>query len=74
MVPVAVIGSPPPLLVTVYFSLMQRNPIGGTFIGAVIGLLQDAPGLKLLVTSHERLHLHGEWIVALEGRGRWPRT
>jgi rod shape-determining protein MreD len=31
-----------PLLVTVYFSLMQRNPIGGTCIGAVIGLLQDA--------------------------------
>jgi rod shape-determining protein MreD len=31
-----------PLLVTVYFSLMQRNPIGGTFVGAAIGLLQDA--------------------------------
>jgi rod shape-determining protein MreD len=31
-----------PLLVTVYFSLMQRNPIAGTLIGAVIGLLQDA--------------------------------
>jgi len=31
-----------PLLVTVYFSLMQRNPVGGTLIGAVIGLLQDA--------------------------------
>ncbi len=31
-----------PLLVTVYFSLMQRNPMRGTFIGAVIGLLQDA--------------------------------
>ena len=31
-----------PLLVTVYFSLMQRNPMGGTFIGAAIGLLQDA--------------------------------
>ncbi|MBM3766803.1 MAG: rod shape-determining protein MreD [Acidobacteria bacterium] len=31
-----------PLLVTVYFSLMRRNPIGGTLIGASIGLLQDA--------------------------------
>ena len=31
-----------PLLVTVYFSLMQRNRMRGTFIGAVIGLLQDA--------------------------------
>ncbi len=31
-----------PLLVTVYFSLMQRNPMGGTLVGAVIGLLQDA--------------------------------
>ncbi|MBM3785423.1 MAG: rod shape-determining protein MreD, partial [Acidobacteria bacterium] len=31
-----------PLLVTVYFSLMRRHPIGGTLIGAAIGLLQDA--------------------------------
>jgi rod shape-determining protein MreD len=31
-----------PLLVTVYFSLMRRSPVGGTFIGALIGLAQDS--------------------------------
>ncbi len=41
-----------PLLVTVYFSLMRRNPIGGTLIGAAIGLLQDA-------LSHQPLGIFG---------------
>jgi rod shape-determining protein MreD len=41
-----------PLLVTVYFSLMRRNPISGTFIGAAIGLLQDA-------LSHQPLGVFG---------------
>ena len=31
-----------PLLVTVYFALMRRSPIAGTFIGAFIGLAQDS--------------------------------
>jgi len=31
-----------PLLVTVYFSLMRRSQIAGTFIGAAIGLAQDS--------------------------------
>src|SRR2546429_3340575 len=31
-----------PLLVTVYFALMRRSPIAGTFIGALIGLAQDS--------------------------------
>src|SRR5207247_2096416 len=31
-----------PLLVTVYFALMRRSPISGTFIGALIGLAQDS--------------------------------
>ena len=31
-----------PLLVTVYFSLMRRSQIAGTFIGAFIGLAQDS--------------------------------
>jgi len=43
---------------------MEHLATGTAFL---VGLLQEAPGLKLLVTSHERLHLHGEWIVALEG-------
>jgi rod shape-determining protein MreD len=41
-----------PLLVTVYFSLMRRNPIGGTLVGAAIGLLQDA-------LSHQPLGIFG---------------
>lgn len=31
-----------PLLVTVYFSLMRRQPVAGTLFGAAVGLLQDA--------------------------------
>lgn len=31
-----------PLLVTVYFSLMRRSQIAGTFIGATVGLVQDS--------------------------------
>ncbi len=31
-----------PLLVTVYFSLMRRSPIGGIVIGALVGLAQDS--------------------------------
>lgn len=30
-----------PLLIVVYFSLMGRQPVAGTFFGAVVGLLQD---------------------------------
>jgi predicted ATPase len=35
--------------------------------GLLIGLLQHAPALKLLVTSREPLNLLGEWILTLEG-------
>ncbi len=31
-----------PLLVTIYFSVARRNPIGGLLTGAFIGLVQDA--------------------------------
>lgn len=30
-----------PLLVTIYFALVRRNPIHGTLLGAVLGMLQD---------------------------------
>jgi predicted ATPase len=33
----------------------------------LVALLHGAPGLKLLVTSRERLHVRGEWLVALDG-------
>ncbi|MFO0338609.1 MAG: hypothetical protein ACK52Z_07675, partial [Acidobacteriota bacterium] len=29
-----------PLLITIYFSLMKRQPLAGIIIGAVIGLMQ----------------------------------
>ena len=41
-----------PLLVTVYFALMGRKPIAGTFIGAAIGLVQDS-------LSHQPLGMFG---------------
>lgn len=31
-----------PLIITVFFAVSRRNPVAGTLIGAVIGLLQDA--------------------------------
>lgn len=30
-----------PLLVVIFFSLSQRSPVAGTFLGAIVGLLQD---------------------------------
>ncbi|MBI1787195.1 MAG: rod shape-determining protein MreD [Acidobacteria bacterium] len=37
-----------PLIVTVYFALMRRGPIGGTVIGALVGLAQDSLSNKPL--------------------------
>jgi rod shape-determining protein MreD len=31
-----------PLLVTIYFGVSRRNPVSGMFLGAVIGIAQDA--------------------------------
>jgi rod shape-determining protein MreD len=33
-----------PLLVTIYFGVSKRNPVSGLFLGAVIGIFQDALG------------------------------
>jgi hypothetical protein len=33
----------------------------------LIDLWQKAPGVKLLVTSRERLNLRDEWVVEVEG-------
>jgi rod shape-determining protein MreD len=41
-----------PLLVTVYFALMRRQPVAGTLIGAGIGLVQDS-------LSHQPLGMFG---------------
>jgi transcriptional regulator with XRE-family HTH domain len=32
-----------------------------------VELLEDAPGVKLLVTSRERLNLQGEWVFEIQG-------
>ncbi len=31
-----------PVLVVIYFAVSRRNPIGGTLLGLVVGILQDA--------------------------------
>jgi rod shape-determining protein MreD len=33
-----------PLLVTIYFGVSKRNPVSGLFLGALIGIFQDALG------------------------------
>jgi predicted ATPase/DNA-binding SARP family transcriptional activator len=35
--------------------------------GLLADVLAQAPGLRLVVTSRERLHLHGEWVLELAG-------
>lgn len=35
--------------------------------GLFAELLEYAPGVKLLVTSRERLNLHGEWVFEIQG-------
>jgi rod shape-determining protein MreD len=37
-----------PLLVTVYLSLMRRQPVVGAILGCIIGLVQDSLGMHLL--------------------------
>lgn len=41
-----------PLLVTLYFALLRRNPISGLLLGAAIGLAQDS-------LSHQPLGVYG---------------
>lgn len=41
-----------PLLVTVYFALMRRSPLGGMFFGTAIGIVQDS-------LSHQPLGMFG---------------
>ncbi len=36
----------------------------------VAEILHEAPGVKLIVTSRERLNLHGEWLVEVKGLSR----
>ena len=41
-----------PLLVTVYFALMRRSQVAGTFFGAAVGLVQDS-------LSHQPIGMFG---------------
>lgn len=41
-----------PLLVTVYFALLRRSPVGGMLVGAAIGLVQDS-------LSHQPIGMFG---------------
>lgn len=41
--------------------------VGEDGIQLLAGILQAAPGLKLLVTSQERLNLRDEWLVKVQG-------
>jgi predicted ATPase/transcriptional regulator with XRE-family HTH domain len=36
-------------------------------VGLFVELLERAPGVKLLVTSRERLNLQGEWVFEIQG-------
>jgi predicted ATPase/DNA-binding CsgD family transcriptional regulator len=49
---------------------LEHLPTGGLFIA---NLLQDAPALKIVATSRERLNVRGEWVVALDGLAFPPR-
>src|ERR1700752_371879 len=41
-----------PLLVTIYFGVSRRNPVTGLFLGAAIGIFQDA-------LSHDPIGMYG---------------
>jgi predicted ATPase/transcriptional regulator with XRE-family HTH domain len=43
---------------------MEHLIEGGELISEI---LQRSPGIKILVTSRERLNLHGEWIFEIQG-------
>lgn len=43
---------------------------GGEGLAIVRAILQEAPGVKLLVTSHEPLNIQGEWIYEVAGLGQ----
>jgi rod shape-determining protein MreD len=53
-----------PLLVTLYFAMMRRRPVGGLLYGAIIGLAQDS-------LSHQPLGLFGivKTLVGYFGAG-----
>jgi predicted ATPase len=53
------------LLDSFEYLLSSRNGTDGTEL--LVDILQTAPAVKMLVTSRERLNLHSEWILPLNG-------
>jgi predicted ATPase len=44
-----------------------ENPGIGDGVEFLVAMLEQAPGVTLLVTSRERLNLRGEWVFAVQG-------
>ena len=69
----AVTALPSLLILDNFEHLLDRSASeadGGTDSHAssfVAAILQRAPGVTILATARERLNLHGEWVVAVEG-------
>jgi DNA-binding SARP family transcriptional activator/predicted ATPase/Tfp pilus assembly protein PilF len=47
--------------------LLAANRAGDGGIGLLVDILQQAPYVKILVTSRERLNLQEEWVLELKG-------
>ncbi len=47
--------------------LLLENPLEGNIADLLIEILQQAPGVKLLVTSREALNLQEEWLFEVQG-------
>lgn len=58
----------PPLLVTVYFGLMRREPVSALFIGMGVGLLQDALSQNPLGLFGIVKTLTGYWTASVSLR------
>ena len=53
--------------------LLLENPLEANIADLLIEILQQAPGIKLLVTSREALNLQEEWLFEVQGLA-FPET
>ena len=53
--------------------LLIDRPLQGNIVELLIEILQNAPEVKLLVTSREPLNLQGEWLFEVQGLA-FPET
>ena len=47
--------------------LLAQRQVAGPFVEWIAALLEAAPGVRLIVTSRERLNLPGEWVLEVAG-------